>query len=1066
MKTVGRWRPLAHQIVWRSILVCCALSAVLPSLVTVQQALATSPLNATDELGQSDINGDPIWDRNDDDNHREPQSGGFGWMSGIALDRVHHKFYVANENQNEVVVYNLDNSNEFADRVPDYLLSQSGWGFGSTAGTTQNALKLPNGLALDVTGQRLFVADRGNNRVMVYDVSSLSMNMNASKVLGQANFTSSTAATSQSGLDAPQAVAYDPTRNYLYVADDGVGRVLVYDVASITNGENAVNVIGKANFTSTLACAITQTNLCRAYAVAYDDAGQRLFVSDYGNSRVLVYNVASISNGMAASNILGQPNYTTSGNAPVTASNTGFPDQLEYDATNSRLIVSDFTRVMFFDVASITNNEPAVHEVGLSSLTDQGLGPPIVDKSHMYYSMGTAFNPDNNKLYVVDRQSWRILVFDIASITDGEDAVDVLGQTNGDGSPNFYSNGDYNYNPNSAGLSFPSSTTIDTVHHRLFVANAFDNSILEYDLDANNNVIDKLADHVLGQANMWSAGSGLTQNGSHWPWALAYDSNHNWLYSVEYWNHRIMVYDVAGISDGENALYVLGQADFTHNTEAATATTVNSPNDVAYDNIHQRLFVADSGNWRVLVFNMSGTVSNGMAASYVIGHTDLTTLDWIDDDASMDDPYALAYDPTHNRLFVGDDSDNRIMVFNLDNLANGMHASYVIGQPDFLTYDTAGSAGQNTLPWTQALDYDVNTGQLWVSDRDNRVVMFDTNNLVNGMPATAVLGQADFSGDIYGLSQSQFGFAYDLVVDPTNYRLYIASDANRLTWYDLPQITTANLPDVTVGNSYSQPLTATGLQGTSTFSLLSGALPPGMSLQANGTVTGTPTAAGTYNFTARITDDNGSAGLLYSNRVLSLTVADILQAPSSGGGGNQQSNNEPSDQTATTANEPILLNNDTMYTEPEGSVQTLTTGDTVTFVLPGADASAPDVEHHTVTVNEVTDTYADVTVASDPQSFRLYVGQSKDVDVDRNGTNDLNVKLLGITNKQAQLAFHQLSAQLPAVPTPTTPVAQNVNDTTATPTATSSEVPWLPIIGGGAVVLLGVGLVVWRLRKR
>jgi subtilisin family serine protease len=68
-------------------------------------------------------------------------------------------------------------------------------------------------------------------------------------------------------------------------------------------------------------------------------------------------------------------------------------------------------------------------------------------------------------------------------------------------------------------------------------------------------------------------------------------------------------------------------------------------------------------------------------------------------------------------------------------------------------------------------------------------------------------------------------------------------------------ITTTSLPGGTVGQAYSETLTATG--GTPPFSwtLDSGALPAGLALNAStGAVTGTPTSAGTESFTVRVTD--------------------------------------------------------------------------------------------------------------------------------------------------------------------------------------------------------------------
>ena len=64
--------------------------------------------------------------------------------------------------------------------------------------------------------------------------------------------------------------------------------------------------------------------------------------------------------------------------------------------------------------------------------------------------------------------------------------------------------------------------------------------------------------------------------------------------------------------------------------------------------------------------------------------------------------------------------------------------------------------------------------------------------------------------------------------------------------------TESPLQDGTVGALYSQTLAATGGTGTYAWSVVGGALPAGLSLNANtGAVTGTPTTAGTSNFTVQ-----------------------------------------------------------------------------------------------------------------------------------------------------------------------------------------------------------------------
>ncbi len=76
------------------------------------------------------------------------------------------------------------------------------------------------------------------------------------------------------------------------------------------------------------------------------------------------------------------------------------------------------------------------------------------------------------------------------------------------------------------------------------------------------------------------------------------------------------------------------------------------------------------------------------------------------------------------------------------------------------------------------------------------------------------------------------------------------------------------LPAATGGVAYSQAITASGGNGTYTFSLTSGALPVGMSFSSAGVLSGTPTVAGTFTFTVQATDGNGFTG----SRAYSLVV--------------------------------------------------------------------------------------------------------------------------------------------------------------------------------------------------
>ena len=84
-------------------------------------------------------------------------------------------------------------------------------------------------------------------------------------------------------------------------------------------------------------------------------------------------------------------------------------------------------------------------------------------------------------------------------------------------------------------------------------------------------------------------------------------------------------------------------------------------------------------------------------------------------------------------------------------------------------------------------------------------------------------------------------------------------------------ITTASLPNANIGEAYAQTLASTGGIQPYTWSLtgpLTG-LPPGFSISSGGVLSGTPTTAGTYNFTVQVTDSGGRT----ATKALQLSVS-------------------------------------------------------------------------------------------------------------------------------------------------------------------------------------------------
>ena len=82
-------------------------------------------------------------------------------------------------------------------------------------------------------------------------------------------------------------------------------------------------------------------------------------------------------------------------------------------------------------------------------------------------------------------------------------------------------------------------------------------------------------------------------------------------------------------------------------------------------------------------------------------------------------------------------------------------------------------------------------------------------------------------------------------------------------------VTSASLPEGTVGQEYTAKLSATGGTGSYTWSVDAGsALPDGLSLSADGTISGTPTTEDLDEVTFKVTDGGG----LMASKALTVTI--------------------------------------------------------------------------------------------------------------------------------------------------------------------------------------------------
>jgi DNA-binding beta-propeller fold protein YncE len=221
---------------------------------------------------------------------------------------------------------------------------------------------------------------------------------------------------------------------------------------------------------------------------------------------------------------------------------------------------------------------------------------------------------------------------------------------------------------------------------------------------------------------------------------VAFDSGGN-LWVVDGFNNRVLEF-IPPFANHMNASLVIGQADFVTGTSGLSSTKFNDPEHLAFDS-GGNLWVADSVNNRVLEFKPP--FANGMAATLVIGQPDFVSNPCLSSATGMCATFGVAFDSKGN-LWVGDDGNCRALEFTppfASNMAASLELGQAAGANQFTDSCVAAAPTQSGLSDALGLAFD-SSGNLFLADfGDNRTLVFSPP-FSNGMNASHVLGQADF----------------------------------------------------------------------------------------------------------------------------------------------------------------------------------------------------------------------------------------------------------------------------------------------------------------------------------
>jgi uncharacterized protein (TIGR03437 family) len=490
------------------------------------------------------------------------------FRNGLAFDSAGN-LWVADTGNNRVIRYPASALTAgLSGPAADAVVGQNDF-VSSTAAAALNAkngLAGPQGIAIDPAG-RLLVTD-SLGRVVVYGPSVSGTGAVAVRILGIDTSQAGAAQVTASQISVNHPVGVVATTAGVVVADTFNHRVLLFPTVDQWSSEttqyspSAIGVVGQSSYTASMSNAGNADASASSFSYPSDVtvAGSELFVTDFQNSRLLVFGFGPGGITAAATRVVGQ---------------LDFP----YDATN--LI------------------EGKEFSFGASTaILDQSSFPP--------------------HLYVADSLNNRILGFkDFSKIGIGLFQADlVIGQ------PDFYRN-QINYPTNSANtpsqqsLHNPTALAVDE-NGNLYVADTGNSRVLRFPAPfASGKTALESADLVVGQTSFTSIVTDPTAQTMSSPGGIALNANafnfnptNAWLVVSDSADNRVLFFQ-APFSNGMSATKVLGSLTYNNIVAAGGSggPQLHSPHGVAIDS-NDRVLVADTANGRIQIFNPIASINN------------------------------------------------------------------------------------------------------------------------------------------------------------------------------------------------------------------------------------------------------------------------------------------------------------------------------------------------------------------------------------------------------------------------------------------------------------------------
>lgn len=679
-------------------------------------------------------------------------SRGLNYPTGLAIDSQGN-LYVVDAGNNRILRYPQPFADPNNRTNPDVVIGQPD--FQSNKPNRGLTLIGPDGIAalpsnpdnhpvvqqltLDASGN-LWFTDTGNHRVLRYPKASDGKAQGvADIVLGQVNMNSNASLPvstdgfqNKTGLRYPVGVTLDQAGR-IYVAD-GLGRVLVYSSSPLPAATSATRLLGLVRLAQGQPVPPRPNATEFGLPMGLVMIGGNLGVLDQGWSRISIFDPfdqwpadSPTASSPAARTEIGEPDLST--NKGSAAAN-GLRSPAGAAFSGAELFVADSfnNRVVVFPQGVVTAPPGSAAATRVLGQRDFGFFAPNLIEGRELYLFNNFYNvngvggvnftdsggvaidtkTDVPHLYIADTYNNRILGYrDARKVHPGDTADIVIGQRNLFSSNINADSNDPNQT-NDTGLYLPAGLAVDK-DGNLYVADRGNGRVLRFASPFDQSVTaGQRANLVLGQLNFTSENNDVSQFNMAAPYGVAIMPEGHVLVS-DMTHHRVLMFRKptgGDFTSGQGASAVFGQPDFNSSTTVqGLPNRMVSPRGIAVDS-NGRLYVADTGNNRILIYSQIGGVNGSGDSSLVQQITNSTQFN------GLRSPIGVSVDPVTGQIWVAEPQ---------------FGSGRILRYPEFSVLQTLASPladfilGTITPPMATALD---NQGRLVAAEASNRVTFY------------------------------------------------------------------------------------------------------------------------------------------------------------------------------------------------------------------------------------------------------------------------------------------------------------------------------------------------------